>query len=105
MKRFYLVFVLLINVLASPAQSVDTVNIYSKAMQKNFNCVVIRPVLAEDKPTPLPVVYLLHGYGGGYANWIKRVPELKDYAQQFRLMIVCPDGGYSSWYFEVPSIP
>jgi S-formylglutathione hydrolase FrmB len=30
------------------------------------------------------------------------VPELAKYADQYKLMIVCPDGGYSSWYFDSP---
>jgi S-formylglutathione hydrolase FrmB len=30
------------------------------------------------------------------------VPELKEYADQYQMMIVCPDGGNSSWYFDSP---
>ncbi len=59
----------------------------------------------QDESTPLPVVYLLHGYSGWYANWLIRVPELKDYADQFRMYIVCPDGGYGSWYLDSPMEP
>ena len=76
----------------------DTVTIYSNAMQKEYKCVVIQPTAMPDKNTPLPVVYLLHGHGGWYANWIIRVPQLKDYADQYQLMIVCPDGGYIPRY-------
>jgi S-formylglutathione hydrolase FrmB len=98
-----------LTVLAQPAREdrnikIDTVPIYSKAMRKTFKCVVIRPefILPQTTPTRLPVVYLLHGYSGGYDNWIKRVPELKSLAHQFNLIIVCPDGAYSSWYFDSP---
>jgi S-formylglutathione hydrolase FrmB len=80
--------------------NVDTINIYSKAMRKEFKCVVIKPDLYNKEN--FPVVYLLHGYSGWYSNWIIRVPELKQYADQYQLMIVCPDGGYSSWYFDSP---
>ena len=71
-------------------------------MHKEFKCVVIKPVVVQDESIPLPVVYLLHGYGGWYSNWLIRTPELKIYADQYQLMIVCPDGGNSSWYFDSP---
>ena len=86
------------------AARVDTVSIYSKAMQKEFKCVVIVP---DDtgNTSKWPVVYLLHGYSGNYSNWITKVPALKRYADEYRLMIVCPDGGYSSWYLDSPIDP
>lgn len=84
------------------AATVDTVSIYSNAMHRDYKCVVIKPVMVQDETIPLPVVYLLHGFGGWYANWLISVPELKTYADQWQLMIVCPDGGYSSWYVDSP---
>ncbi len=88
--------------LSVKAAEVDTVSIYSNAMHKNFKCVVIKPDSYKKKKSIYPVVYLLHGYGGWYSNWIIREPKLKDYADEYNLMIVCPDGGYSSWYFDSP---
>ncbi|NOT52366.1 MAG: esterase family protein [Chitinophagaceae bacterium] len=86
------------------AATVDTVSIYSKAMNKEFKCVVIKPLMIGfgNPPVRLPVVYVLHGYGGWYSNWIIRVPDLIRYADEYKLMIVCPDGGVSSWYFDSP---
>ncbi len=88
--------------LSAKAAEVDTVSIYSNAMHKSFKCVVIKPDIKQRKNFGLPVVYLLHGYGGWYSNWLIRVPELKKYADQYKLMIVCPDGGNSGWYFDSP---
>lgn len=87
-----------------PLQSatVDTISIYSNAMHKEFKCVVIKPDSYKKKKNSYPVVYLLHGYDGWYSNWIIREPKLKDYADQYQLIIVCPDGGKSSWYFDSP---
>ncbi|HEX2630244.1 MAG TPA: esterase family protein, partial [Chitinophagaceae bacterium] len=97
--NFTLISILCIN--SSHAATVDTISITSTAMNKTFKCVVIKPTLSKkERTTPLPVVYLLHGYSGGYNNWIRRVPELTTYADQFKLIIVCPDGGHSSWYFD-----
>ncbi len=39
---------------------------------------------------------------GKYSNWIMKVPALKQYADEYNVMIVCPDGDYSSWYFDSP---
>jgi S-formylglutathione hydrolase FrmB len=88
--------------LSAKAAEVDTVSIYSNAMHKEFKCVVIKPDSYKKKKNIFPVVYLLHGYEGWYSNWIIRVPQLKDYADQYNIMIVCPDGGKSSWYFDSP---
>src|SRR4051812_23963487 len=94
-KRIYLIILLFTfssNIIK--AATVDTVLIYSNAMHKGFNCVVIKPTVSERKTISFPVVYLLHGYSGNYSNWITRVPALKEYADQYRIMIVCPDGGF-----------
>lgn len=99
MRKLILGFSLFFSI-AVRAATVDTVSIHSAAMNKSFKCVVIRPEPGAEKK--YPVVYLLHGYGGGYSNWITRVPALKEYADQFQMFIVCPDGGYSSWYFDSP---
>jgi S-formylglutathione hydrolase FrmB len=88
--------------LSAKAAVVDTVSIYSNAMGKDYKCVVIKPDSYKKKNNNYPVVYLLHGYGGWYSNWLIRVPELNEYADQNNLMIVCPDGGASSWYFDSP---
>jgi S-formylglutathione hydrolase FrmB len=93
---------LLFMAFSADAAVADTVSIYSHAMQKNFRCVVIVPAIENDRKATWPVVYLLHGYSGNYSNWITKVPALKAYADAYQLMIVCPDGGYSSWYFDSP---
>jgi S-formylglutathione hydrolase FrmB len=87
------------------AAIVDTVDIYSKSMHRSKKCVVILPFTVGQKPIPVPVVYLLHGYGGSYSNWIRRVPELKTYADRYQVMLVCPDGDTSSWYLDSPVEP
>jgi len=87
------------------AASVDTIEVYSNAMQKSFKCVVIKPEKYKKEKLRFPVVYLLHGYDGWYSNWLIRVPQLSDYADEYNLIIVCPDGGKSSWYFDSPVDP
>ena len=80
---------------------VDTVLIYSNAMHKSSKAVIVKPSNYNDQKR-FPVVYLLHGYDGDYSNWIKLVPQIKQWADAFQLIIVCPDGAKSSWYFDSP---
>lgn len=82
--------------------NVDTVSVYSNSMRKSVKCVVIKPGSYRQRSKRFPVVYLLHGYGGWYANWIINVPELKTYADTYQTLIVCPDGAAGSWYFDSP---
>ena len=102
MKKIIFLFFLLFIYMLGKAAIVDTVNIFSNAMNKDFKCVVIKPDTYKNQKNKFPVVYLLHGYGGWYSNWIIRVPELKNYADDYQMIIVCPEGGYSSWYLDSP---
>lgn len=97
---FTLSFIILIKWQAFAA-TVDTVSIYSNAMHKSFSCVVIKPAVNKKETAAFPVVYLLHGYGGWYANWILRVPALQEYADLYKMIIVCPEG-FNSWYLDSP---
>ena len=101
-RKVFFVLALFFIANISFAANVDTISIYSNAMRKEFKCVVIKPSSYKKSNGKFPVVYLLHGFSGSYSNWIIRVPELKQYADQYQMLIVCPDGGYSSWYFDSP---
>ncbi len=74
-------------------------------MQKQIKTVVITPKHYKKSKERLPVVYLLHGYAGAYDNWVKLVPAMQDHATQNNFIIVCPDGAWSSWYFDSPVDP
>lgn len=103
--KILLAFSILFISITLNAATVDTVSIYSSKMKKARKCVVIKPDNYKKKKKSYPVVYLLHGHAGDFANWIKKVPEIKRYADDHELMIVCPDGEYSSWYIDSPIDP
>ena len=105
MRKLLLTFLLfsLTGLTISEAASVDTVSTYSVSMKKNIKAVIIKPD-NQKAGTLFPVVYLLHGHGGNYGDWIRQVPDLKLYAEQYQMMIVCPDANISSWYFDSPEI-
>lgn len=84
------------------AGEVDTISVYSMSMKKNISCVIIKPDSYKNHGHLFPVVYLLHGYGGSYNQWIKLAPQLKNKVDELQLIIVCPDGGFGSWYFDSP---
>jgi len=86
----------------SAIASADTISVYSKSMSKERNCVVITPSAYSEKDRRFPVVYLLHGAHGNYSNWINRVPDMQELADNNQLIIVCPDGAPNSWYFDSP---
>lgn len=79
----------------------DTVLTYSKVMKKNIKAVIVRP---DNYATvsALPVLYLLHGYSGNYADWVTKAPDFVKLADEYQMMVVCPDGGHGSWYWDSP---
>ncbi len=80
---------------------VDTISVFSAKMKKEVKSVVIIPENYSGRKH-YPVVYLLHGYSDNYAKWVKAVPTIKSLATEYQFIIVCPDGGFSSWYFDSP---
>ena len=84
------------------AASIDTAVIYSQCMHKDIKCVIIKPDTYKNSQTRFPVVFLLHGYSDHFDIWVKKIPAVKIYADQMQMIIVCPDGGFSSWYFDSP---
>ena len=103
MKNIVSVFVCLFFVVVSNAARVDTVVVYSNAMHKNIKVAVVVPDNAAGKPgIKFPVVYLLHGFSCNYGSWLKDAPQLQSRADQYQVMLVCPDGGYGSWYYDSP---
>jgi S-formylglutathione hydrolase FrmB len=86
------------------AASVDTIVTRSASMKKDIKAVVILPD-NYTKNTSYPVVYLLHGAGGNYADWVKNVPEIKEDVDIYQFIIVCADGNVTSWYFDSPIDP
>jgi S-formylglutathione hydrolase FrmB len=102
MRKIFLFIISLLLLKASFAAIIDTVEIRSNVMNKTRKCVVITPGNNKKSKELYPTVYLLHGFGGNYSNWISRVAELQSYADEYKVVIVCPDGEFGSWYFDSP---
>jgi S-formylglutathione hydrolase FrmB len=102
MKRILISIYLLTIALVLNAAIVDTLVVYSNSMRKNIKTCVVTPDLYNKSGKPYPVLYLLHGYGGNYADWVNVFPQIKQFADQYSMIIVGVDGGVSSWYFDSP---
>jgi S-formylglutathione hydrolase FrmB len=101
LRSLFVIVVVSCAVSASGAR-IDTVSTFSVSMKKEIKAVVVTP--DSYKPSEkLPVVYLLHGYGDSYAGgWLQKGKGFETLADEHHLIIVCPDGGVSSWYFDSP---
>lgn len=100
---FFLFSVLSFSVGQLCAQRTDTVAVYSPAMKKEVKVVVIVPAesIGADAKA-VPAVYLLHGFGGNYGEWLGRMkPTLPVIANSLNMIFVCPDGK-GSWYWDSP---
>jgi S-formylglutathione hydrolase FrmB len=87
------------------AAKVETLEIESPSMHKQVKVDVVLPDSYSTTGNTFSVVYLLHGYSGNYESWVKDFPETAKLADLYNIIVVSPDGGYSSWYFDSPIDP
>lgn len=99
-KKIILFFLLILLVSNVNAGKSITVDIPCSSLKRSLKAVIILPS-TYDKKEKFPVVYLLHGFSGNYQSWSKIVP-LKDYADKYKVIFVCPDGNFDSWYLDSP---
>jgi len=79
--------------------TLQDVSFRSAALGRDISYRVIQPVGASK---PLPVVYLLHGGGGGYRDW-SNYSDVARYAES-GLILVMPEGS-SSYYTNAVDPP
>ena len=85
-----------------------TFTMYSHAMHRHTDVTAIIPAekpafpgVPFDPDKPFKSIYLLHGYSGSHADWL-RGSKIQQLAQQFRIAVFCPDGE-NSFYVDEPS--
>jgi len=106
MKHTLLLISFLTSALFLNAAKVDTLAVYSNSMKKNTKTCVVTPAMYDKTRTKAyPVLYLLHGYGGNFASWVNDFPQVKQFSDQYGMIIVGVDGAFSSWYFDSPVDP
>lgn len=86
------------------AAKVEIRQIFSKAMNKEIPAIFVIPDSYYDSTKSFPVVYLLHGFDGNYRNWVD-LTSVENLPDLYNIIIVCPNGGKDSWYFDSPIDP
>ena len=87
------------------AAKVEVIEVPSAKMDKDIPATVILPdAYIERDAEKFPVLYLLHGAGGNHASW-NQSTQCAQLADQFEFIILCPDGGSTSWYYDSPIDP
>jgi S-formylglutathione hydrolase FrmB len=102
MKKFLLLCLCTFLILQLQASKTDTLFVRSKSMGKTIPNLVIMPDSYTKNGNSFNVVYLLHGAGGNFKDWSNNIPQVHEYADMYNFIIVCPDGGVTSWYFDSP---
>ena len=87
------------------ASTVDSIDVTSTAMNKTYKSAVVLTDSYQKNKSSYPVLYLLHGGGGHFRDWLTLTPDkmlVKNLADEFNLIIVMPEGEMSSWYINSP---
>ena len=75
----------------------------SESLGRQMTYRILLPAGYSDSARSYPVLYLLHGWHGGYKNW-STLTDLTHYAENLPIIIVMPDAG-DSWYVNSASNP
>lgn len=95
-------FLFLICAVHAQNSSVQTIQLQSQLVNATlpYN-VILPPDYRTSSATRYPVLYLLHGFGGHYSDWVTRT-NLADYAAQYRMIVITPEGN-NGWYTDSAS--
>lgn len=110
MRSVYLFLYLVLSVssVSTFGAKVDTVTVESAVMNRTLHAAVVLPeTYRKARKQSFPVLYLLHGGGGSFRDWLTKTPDktlLQGLADQYNLIIVTPDGDPTSYYFDSPLI-
>ena len=106
--RLIILFILCIAYTHSKAGIVDSLEIPSAAMNKTYKAAVVLPSTYQNNKKAYPVLYLLHGGGGHFRDWLTQTPDkmlVKNLADQYNIIVVMPEGETFGWYLDSPFDP
>src|SRR4030095_4466975 len=102
-SRLFILSILSIAYVNAIAGTVDSLEIPSAAMNKTYKAAVVLPSTYQNNKKVYPVLYLLHGGGGHFRDWLNLTPDktlVKNLADQYNIIIVMPEGETFSWYLD-----
>lgn len=105
-KLLYLALILF--TFSAKASTVDTLDVPSAVMNKAYKAAIVLPASYSKNQASYPVLYLLHGGGGHFRDWLTSTPDknlVKNLADKYNLIIVMPEGETFGWYLDSPTDP
>ena len=81
---------------------VDTLFVYSVRSWISLSPISLSLLKIISKQKNPSQFFIFFSAGGYFSNWMFRVPEIEKYASDYGIIIVCPDGNKTSWYFDSP---
>jgi S-formylglutathione hydrolase FrmB len=103
--HFYLLVLFIGASVTSFSATVDSIEVPSVAMKKTYMAAVVLPDSYKKNNSSYPVLYLLHGGGGHFRDWLTATPDkmlVKNLADHFNLIVVMPEGEVFSFYLNSP---
>lgn len=92
-------------VAAPRAAEVLEIGVPTAMRDEDLPALVVLPSAYTVQPDrAFPTLYLLHGAGGTHRSWVDAT-DVEALAEQHEVIVVCPDGGRTSWYFDSPLDP
>lgn len=97
-KKITAIFVFLMCFLANLSSQVTVLedSLFSPSINSISKFYIILPDGYFKSHERYTALYLLHGFGGDYSNWVK-LTDLVKYLKQYNYIAICPDGK-NSWY-------
>ena len=89
MRKYLLILFFAFAAAGASAAQIDTVAVFSAKMQREIPALVVVPDAGVGRR--MPVLYLLHGFGGSYTTW-QNITDLRPLADACGMIVVCPDG-------------
>lgn len=97
MKRaVLLLFIFFLYSISFSQVSVVEDSLFSQSINGVEKITVVLPDGYAESQERYSAIYLLHGFGGDYTNWVK-LTDLVRYLKKYHYIVVCPDGK-NSWY-------
>lgn len=83
------------------AVRVETDSVTAKSLGRRVAYNVVLPAGYDASVTRYPILWLLHGYGGGKDDWLRRTDLLRQ-VERYPFIVVLP-AAENSWYVNAPS--
>lgn len=99
-------FASVVATLSARGSTVENLDVRSDRMGRGIPVTVITPdAYSQAGDARFPVVYALHGAGGDNVSYAGADRALRTLADRCQVVIVCPDGGQTSWWLDSPIDP